>query len=226
MNTNASAPASGNSISNRRSEIGDLCRISCTSAGCRTSRRRRVDVAPGGVARRLSVDRHAERDQRSHSDRAHHEMQIAGVEAERDATVRRVQGRALATHRSVPRQRPLVEPERLGNRIDVRLVGHDDARIGSRGAAVLASAGGRSNMACPRSPPRCGGRFHLSPTIRARRALPPHGLRANDERSANAPSHGGTHSALTWRQSSARVAPWNYDRTSRTSTRSSTPSPR
>ena len=50
-----------------------------------------VDVEPVRVARRLAVDSHAERDGRASLRRGHDEIDVAGVEAEREAPAGLVQ---------------------------------------------------------------------------------------------------------------------------------------
>jgi hypothetical protein len=79
-----------------------------------------VDVEPVSVAGRLPVDEHAERHGRVARGRPHHEMDVAGVEAECDPAFVSVQ------HAGAPADRPfageglLVEPQGIRDGVGAR----------------------------------------------------------------------------------------------------------
>src|SRR5260370_9985322 len=80
-----------------------------------------VHVDAVGSARRPSVDKHAKAHERSSRRRPHHEMEIAGVKAARDAPTGLVQDSGLFLHGPITRKGPLIRPEPRGGSIDTTL---------------------------------------------------------------------------------------------------------
>src|ERR1700691_2017515 len=85
-----------------------------------------VGIRAVALARRLSVDRHAEVDRRAAGSRAEDEMQIAGVKAVGDASALFVENRAPAADRPIARHAPFVEARRL-ELVEVASVRHSAA---------------------------------------------------------------------------------------------------
>ena len=81
-----------------------------------------VDVASGCSVRRLPIDNHPESDGSPTSRRAHHEMDIAGVELARDPPVGLVENDGLRPDRPVSRKRPAIPLQRTRTRVHAMLV--------------------------------------------------------------------------------------------------------
>src|SRR2546426_4014155 len=73
-----------------------------------------VNINPVSRAWRLSIDQHTKSYGSPWSGRTHHEMQIAGMKAIRDDSIRLVQCGGLLVHRPVPGQRPFIQVQARG----------------------------------------------------------------------------------------------------------------
>ena len=76
-----------------------------------------VDVGPVSVLRGLTVEEDPERDRSSPGRRPHDEVDIAGVEPERDPSAGFVQHRSVPCNRPRPREPPVVEGQLHGRRV-------------------------------------------------------------------------------------------------------------
>ncbi len=81
-----------------------------------------VDVEAVRLSGRLAVDEHAERHRAASRARAHDEVDVASVEAERDPSVRAVEDTGTTCECPLAGERPLVEPERVRRCVRPRLV--------------------------------------------------------------------------------------------------------
>src|SRR5206468_9793945 len=71
-----------------------------------------VHVPAASIARRLTVNEHAESYRRSSGERSHDQMQIARVKPIDDASVRFIEGYEAGGYRPIATERPLIEPQR------------------------------------------------------------------------------------------------------------------
>ena len=108
-----------------------------------------VNVTAVSSARCLSIEEHAKAHGRSPRCRPHDQMQIAGVKAVRDAPVGLVQHCVPSPHRPLTRQGPMIEPQPLGDSIEVTPV--QDSPTGGRKVlgALVADIGFRRPQAPP-----------------------------------------------------------------------------
>src|SRR5215510_606615 len=81
-----------------------------------------VDVDPVSRTRRLPIYEYAKPHRGAWLCRSHNEMQIAGVKPVSDTSTGLVQHGSLSLDRPLPRQRPIIEAQPRGERVDAWLV--------------------------------------------------------------------------------------------------------
>src|SRR5215211_4806273 len=116
-----------------------------------------VDVGSVGGTHGLAVQVHAEPHRCPWGSRSHDQVQVAGVEAVGDAPVGLVEHDRLPPDRPVTREGPVVEPQPLGDGIDLR--GVKDRTVGGR--EVLGALVAEVVLRGPQAGPVGGG---LHPT--------------------------------------------------------------
>src|SRR5207245_6585372 len=94
-----------------------------------------VDIGAMRVARRLTIEQNAEAHCRPARDRPHDQMQIARLEAIRQAPIRLVDCCGARSHRPVAAERPLIQPKRAWRGVSVAPA--DQSAAGRREALGL-----------------------------------------------------------------------------------------
>src|SRR5438445_2308164 len=103
--------------------MGSCCRINWyIRCSTRRPNPRASTSLPHAGTRRLPIDNHLEPYGSLTSRRAHHEMDIAGVELARDPLVGLVPNDSLRPDRPVSRKRPAMTLQRTRTRVQVMLV--------------------------------------------------------------------------------------------------------
>src|SRR5205823_5837051 len=87
-----------------------------------------VRIDPVSWPRRVAVDRHTEAQRDSLTRRPHHEVKVARVKAIHHAPVKRAKNGGLTVDRPLADQRPLIEGQSRGGRIDATAIASDTAR--------------------------------------------------------------------------------------------------
>ena len=81
-----------------------------------------IHIRPAGDAGGLTVQEHPEWDRRSRGCGPHDEVEVARVEAERDAPSGLIRHRRMPGDRPATRERPVIQAEPGGRHVDVGLV--------------------------------------------------------------------------------------------------------
>src|SRR5439155_3820660 len=87
-----------------------------------------VHVPAASIARRLTVNEHAESYRRSSGERSHDQMQVARMKPIADASVRFIEGYEARGYRPIAAKRPLIEPQRRRRSIGSGLADERTAR--------------------------------------------------------------------------------------------------